>query len=452
MSVDDCRCLPMPHPHTTDRTPRWRIRAGQGRLSPRQAERGVILVWAAFTLLFIAGVIVAGIQRERALTDLTRQEHAVNGQARAVAVAGVVDAYAWFRRQAVQPVQNFAPQLDLLATPPVNETDDPAIGLMREYEISPSLWGRYEVRMSKAAEPFTDANGNGAYDAGESFTDQDGNGQWDPARETRDVSTERGLPGAGGVWLIESHGAVYRRQDPGVALGTEPNHRLATFTVASEIRRLTITPPAGAALCAANASDVTIGNRGRVSGVAGAAVAYASGTGSPTFGSGSEVTGAPAATSQPGYDGSIDSVFGVTLTALKSMADVSTTDATTIGAPIGDFTLNVIEGNATFDEDHPLRGTGIVVVTGDCTIDSSSNSFFSGLLWVGGELTMRAPSYLRGVVISQGDVDLRGVGGDYAELNYDDGIINELLFLMGQYRHTKAVYVPGDSRLVATGG
>ena len=77
-------------------------------------------------------------------------------------------------------------------------------------------------------------------------------------------------------------------------------------------------------------------------------------------------------------------------------------------------------------------------------IASGSNSFFSGLLWVGGNLTIRAPSYLRGVFISEGTVDIRGVGGDYAELNYDSSIIGELLFLMGQYRHSKAIFVPGD--------
>ncbi|MDJ0974995.1 MAG: hypothetical protein QNJ98_11085 [Planctomycetota bacterium] len=407
-----------------------------------QAERGVLMVWAAFVMLLVAGLIVAGTQRQQALNRMTRVEHSVAGQARAVAVAGVVDAFAWFRRQTVQPVTAFTPALDLAATPPVNETDDPAIGLVREYEISPSLWGRYEVRLTKVAEPYTDANGNGYYDEGEAFTDQDGNGQWDGMRETRDVSLERGLAGSGGVWLIESHGFLYRRQDLATPLGVSPNDRLATFRVASEIRRLTLTPPAAAALCADQGSSVTIGNRSRITGGTGSGVAFASASGSPSMASGSEVTGSPATTAQPSYDTSLEAVFGVSLTELRSMADVSTTSVEAIGSPIGDMTLNVIDGNATFDASNPLRGTGIVVVLGNCTIESGSNSFFGGLLWVGGNLTVRAPSYLRGVVVAQGTVDVRGVGGDYAEMNYDDGIIGELLFLMGQYRHTKAVYVP----------
>ena len=89
---------------------------------------------------------------------------------------------------------------DLAAVPPVNETDDAAIGLVREYEIGPNLWGRYEVRLTVPAEPFTDSNSNGVHDDGEPFTDTNGNAKRDDARETRDVSIERGLAGSGAVW------------------------------------------------------------------------------------------------------------------------------------------------------------------------------------------------------------------------------------------------------------
>jgi hypothetical protein len=146
----------------------------------------------------------------------------------------------------------------------------------------------------------------------------------------------------------------------------------------------------------------------------------------------------------PDYDGSVEAVFGVGLTDLKSMADVSTSDPDAFPTRIGDYTLNVFEGDITFDASHPLRGTGIVVVTGDCTISDGSNSFFSGLLHVGGDLTLRAPSYLRGTLVVGGDVDVRGTGGDHAEVNFDDAIIDELLAFLGQYRHSKAVYLEED--------
>ena len=88
----------------------------RGRGNKRASEQGIILIWALMSMLFIAGIIVTGTQSEIALDRLSRHELATGGQARAVAEAGVVDAFAWFRRQQVQPVTNFAPSLDLSAS------------------------------------------------------------------------------------------------------------------------------------------------------------------------------------------------------------------------------------------------------------------------------------------------------------------------------------------------
>ena len=41
----------------------------------------------------------------------------------------------------------------------------------------------------------------------------------------------------------------------------------------------------------------------------------------------------------------------------------------------------------------------------------------------------------------QGQFDAQGTGGDYVEVDFDDGILGEILKLMGQYRHTKAIHV-----------
>jgi hypothetical protein len=410
-------------------------------------------VWAAIVSIFVLGVVTAGISTDAAQDSKARTEAAVGGQARAVALAGLVDAFAWFRRQQSQPVGTFAPQRNFTVSPPVNETDDPAIGLVREYEILPSLWGRYEVRKSLAAEAFVDTNANGRHDAGEAFTDTNGNGTWDDRRETRDVTGERGMTGTGTVWLLESHGLLYDRPRADLPLGTAPNNLRASARVASEIRRLTITPPAAAALCAAAASSVTVATRGRLRGGPGAGLAYAQGTGSPIFTGSYEVTGTPASTSVPGYAGALDSVFSVSTSALKSMADVSTSTMASVPSPVGDYTLTVIEGDATFTAAQPLRGNGVVVVLGSCTIASGSNSYFSGMLWVQGTLTVRAPCYLRGVTIAGSTVDVRGTGGDTAEIEYDAGVLSDLLFLMGQYRHSKAVFAPGlDPDALAAGG
>jgi hypothetical protein len=406
------------------------------------AERGIILLWAVMVLAVLAGIFVVGVENETSVDRGARMDLAVRGQAPAVAEAGIVDAFAWFRRQAVQPVVVFAPRRDLGAAPPVNETDDAAVGLVREFEIAPDLWARYEVRRSVPAEDFVDEDGDGLHDEGEPFTDTDGNGRRDDARGTRDVTAERGLPGTGAVWRIESHGFLFHRRDAEVPLGTPPNDRLASASVATEIRRLTITPPSAAALCAARGDAVRVGARGRVTGGAMAGIAHAPGTGSPTLLAGSEVTGSPPATAQPDFDAGIEPLFGVSVDALRSMADVSTDDPAVIPSPIGDHTLVVVDGDVVFTEARPLRGTGAVVVLGDCTLASGSNSFFSGLLYVVGDLTVRAPAYVRGVVIATGAVDVAGTGGDTAELQHDEAILAELLRYLGQYRHSKAVFTP----------
>jgi hypothetical protein len=305
----------------------------------------------------------------------------------------------------------------------------------------PSLWARYEVRPRVAAEPYTDNNpANGRYDFGEPFTDTNGNGVHDPDRETRDVSIERGLASAGGAWRVESHGFVFRRPRADLPLGTGPNMRIAVTHTAGEIRRLTLTPPATAALCIRTGSNATIGARARIMGGTKGGVIHRSLTGSPSIDPQAEVSGTPATGTVVTFNDGITSVFGVTLTELKGMAEASYADPTAVPGTLGEYTLTVITGNVTFDSGRPLRGTGVVVIIGNCTISAGSNSFFNGMLYVQGNLVVRAPAFVRGTVIVTGTANVSGTGGDYVELDYDSGILVNLLTLMGQYRHTMAIY------------
>jgi hypothetical protein len=409
--------------------------------APGGREAGVALVWALFGTLVIAGVVLAGTTTKRSIDQLASADFVSQGQAESVAQAGLVDAYAWFRRQTVQPVVTFAPRRDLAAVPPVNETDDPTIGLVREYEVMPSLWARYEVRPGVPEETYTDNNpSNGRYDVGEPFTDTNGNGVRDPERETVDVAIKRGLAGAGGAWRVVSHGFIFRRPRADLPLGVDPNVRVAAAHTAGEIRRLTITPPATAALCMRTGSAATIGVRSRILGGSKGGIISRPSTGSPSIAAGAEVTGTPAVGTVVSYVDAIDNVFGVTITELKGMADASYGTAAAVPASIGEYTLNVVNSAITFDATRPLRGTGVVVVLGDCTLSAGSNSFFNGLLYVQGNLTMRAPAFVRGTVVVTGTANISGTGGDYVEIDYDAGILVNLLTLMGQYRHTMAVY------------
>lgn len=399
----------------------------------------MIVIWAVMSLMLIAGIIVAGTDEFAALDGISQTEYAAGGQAHSIAEAGLVDAYAWMRRQATQPVAAFTPQLDLAADPEINETEDPSIGLVRTFEMSPGLWARYEVARGKPAEAFTDANGNGVFDSGEAYSDDNGDGKRSPGEGTRDVTSERGLPGVGTVWLLESTARIYRRPNASLPLGVGPNVQIGSEKMATEIRRLNIVPPAAAAICSREGQDVVIGARGRVRAKT-TAIAYPESTGTPNTGSG-EVPGSR--TAVPGYQDYVEDVFGVGWTTIRSMADISTTDPVEgVPAKLADFSLVVITGDIVFDETRPLRGTALVIVQGNVTIASGSNSFFNGVLYVDGNLTARAPAYLRGTIICTGNTDVRGSGGDYCEVEHDPETISMLQVKMGQYRYTKSRYIP----------
>ena len=383
-------------------------------------QDGYALLVAVFSVILLSGLIAASSASSRARQGISEAVVVAPAHAREVALAGIAESLSWFRRQTVQPVTTFAPRLDPDALPPVNETADPDVGLVREYEITPGVWARYLV-------PRTGG----------------------PGEAVRDVSTQRGQVGAGSVWVIESHGALFRRPRADLPLGEGPNTRFATAAVATEIRRMTITPPAAAAICANVGNRVTIGNRARIRGGGSAGVAHRASTGSPVLEAGSEVEGSPSTTSVPDFAWGLAQVFGNDIVALKSMADAVVSDAAVLPPNLGEYTLTVIEGTAVFDKDRPLRGTGIVIVRGDCQIQAGSNSLFSGVLWVEDDLTIAGPCYLRGVCIAGDIIDVRGTGGDHAEIEYDGGILGELMTRMGSYRTSKATHpLRGEARIV----
>jgi hypothetical protein len=400
------------------------------------------MIWSMAGSLMVGGLILAATDEMRALNDVSNAEFSAAGQAQSVAEAGLVDAYAWFRRQTVQPVVTFAPKRNLNADPKINETDDPTIGLVREFQLSSALWGRYEVRKGVAAETWTDRNNNGYYDAGESFTDTNGDGRWSPATGTRDVTSERGLPGAGSVWVIESIGRVYRRPREDLPLGEGPNRQVAANFRQTEIRRMAVTLPASAALQSSRGSNVRIGSRTRIrTGTVG--VAYKSGTGTPSISSLlTTITGGTATAAFTSWKDGVADVFGLDWAELQSIADIRTSDGTSLPGELPEASLVVITGDVVFDQTRPLRGEGIVIVKGDAELRSGSNSFFGGLLYVDGDLTVRAPVFIQGTVLARGEIDIQGTGGDYVEINNDPALISKFLTVMGQYRYSKNDYEP----------
>ncbi len=366
-------------------------------------------------MILLAGIVFVGTTRLRASGALTEVSFRTDVQALDVARAGLVDAFAWFRRRPTQPVDTFAPERDMSQVPAIDETEDPAIGIVRQYEIGDGLWGRYEVRLPD------DRDGDGTIGLGEGVVD---------------VTQRRSRAVAGTVWHLECVGSVFKRIDPAVALGVSPNERVATATASTEIRRLAIVPPAEAALIADRGLNVTVGVRGRVDGGKRTAIVYPLLTGVPTVLG--ELRGLDTLVSLVSMDTSWEAVFGASREELIEVASIHVTDPAEMPAPVPDFALVFVEGDVTFGPTKPLSGTGLLIVDGNVTIEHGSNSYFAGMIYVTGNYTQRAPSLVRGTVIVQGVATVEGLG-DYSEVVFDQAIIDALNLNVGPYRMMRAL-------------
>ena len=413
----------------------------------RAGERGVVLIYALLGLMLVAGIVAAGSLREVSTRKDASLEFEIEGHARQMAESGIVDGIAWLRSRPSQPVLEFAPKRDMSKNPPINETDDPSRGLIREVEISSGYWGRYVVHLAIAEEPFTDWDGDGVYDEGEPFEDLDGNGRRTIAGGSRDVSALRGVPAPGTVWYLESTGSIYRRYDASQPLGTGRNAQLASMTIGSEVRRLTVVIPTSAAVVIADAKKASIEGTYIVSPVLGVGhrkgrFQYKTKLSDPRridFDTPAEAARVPtwitSGVGTPSKDRiRVEDIFGVGIDTLKAMADYSVESLAGIGgqgAVITDPVLEEVAGVITqrlpytmpdgafvvitppsgeiiFDKAHSLIGRGVVVVNGDMTVTPDTNSDFSGILYVTGDLTIDRSGVFKGTIIAGRELDING--------------------------------------------
>jgi len=412
--------------------------ASSGRRIGAGRQAGSALIVTLVAAVVLAAMVTAGAKYLVFSSKTSEKLFESNDQAYNVARAGLIDALSWFRRQPAQPVAVFAPQRNLAAVPPVNETDNPAVGLVRNYPITTSLWARYEVRLSVAGDDTT----------------------------ISDVTTSRGLPGAGPgtVWQIVSHGYIFRRNyknpaDPvandwnEAAEWDNANHRplgnavdgrnelLNRITLVTEIRRLTIITPGPAALCVRTGSSVNLGSRSRVTGGTTTGLAYRSGTGSPTV-TGS-LSGTPSQAALAGYADDWTDVFGMPLQDLLAMPDVKVRNVADLPVPLPDYSLTYYQGNVTFTAGQPLRSSAaVLIVDGNLTLAANSNSFFNGFIYVRGNYVQQAPSSIRGTVAVRGTCSVSGLG-DYSEMWADRPLLTEIMQRMGQYRLSQAIRIVG---------
>ncbi len=356
--------------------------------------------------VFILGTLFIMISTGMALVQMARsgieRQLRYHGQAVNAAQAGLVEGLAWYRRQTTQPVADFAPQRDPTAVPPINETDDPSIGIVREYEIDATgpVRGRYEV----------------------------------PTTGAMDVTGERAKSGTGTVWALESRGFIYLQRDASVPFDTAPNVILSRSVARTEIQRLSIVLPANAAINGIRGDKISTETRTRIYGGGDTAIAYPASTGAPSVSG--ELTGNPALSQVDPYNDGIFDVFGVTLSEIIAMADIVVTIVDDLPEEIPDMALIVIDGDAKFTPSRRLSGTGVLIVLGNMTIVPNSYSSYDGLIYVTGDYTQNAPSQISGSIISQGAISIRGTG-DFSEVFYDEPVLTQIRRHMGQYRFAR---------------
>ncbi|MBI5853101.1 MAG: hypothetical protein HZB39_18985 [Planctomycetes bacterium] len=390
-------------------------------LSDRAAigERGNALILAMFFVVVAASLVFVGALSTDTMRDRTTTQFRLRSQASQFARSGLTEAISWFRRQTTQPVTAFAPSNDLLASPPRIDTDEPDIGLVREFRIEGRIWGRYEIWKPWSADPVP------------------GRVPLRNALQALDVSTERTFGPGGTAWRLRAVGYVFDRRNEALGFDTAPNHVLARQVFEAEILRLRLSPPGAAALSIRDGSAVTIRANARVDGgTTGAGVYSKNGTGSPSVAG--VLTGSPGFSSDANYSCSTETVFGVSERDLVTTADLVVESSQDLPSTLPANALVVIDaGNITFDSTHPLRGSAVVYVRGDVTIAAGSASSFSGLLYVAGNLRITAPADVDGsIVVADGHTaELIGTG-DWVRVAYDSEILDHLRREIGQYRIT----------------
>jgi hypothetical protein len=391
----------------------------------RSGERGVALVMAIMFTVIVVGITVTGALTLRAHQAKTRVSFVTHGQAVQFSKSGLIEALGWLRKQTSQPVTTFAPVLDMDVAPPIMDTIDADIGIVREFEITNSIWGRYEVWKQWDADP------NATRLA------------WRQQMQCEDISHLRGDLAPGSVWRLRSIGYVFRRVDPNVAFNEAPNQVLGQDMTEVETRRLALQPPGQAALCTRNGNTTQVLTRGKVvGGSLGAGIFYKQGTGAITIsGTGASIAGSPSQSASSTYDDSFEVVFGVSQSELAAMADYYVTSTADFPSPVPIDKVVLSTTGMTFTAAKPLKGTGVVAIIGNTTIGQGTYSAFSGLLYVQGNLTVREPCEIQGAVVVTGTVRVEG-SSDWVTLTYDDSILAHLRQEVGTYRLSSAIQRP----------
>lgn len=383
-------------------------------------ESGAVMVWALIFVIVTAGMIIShsaymASHRQTMDVQLKRKPLAAN-----LARAALTDGLSWFQAQATQPVTEFTPQRDPVASPPVLDTDDPTVGLVREFEIRGNLWGRYEIRR----------------------------------QEAMDASLQHGMSSPGSVWELASRGYVYRVLDASVPFDQPPNRVVSTARVETMVRSVPLNLPGTAAVGVDDVFDVSLGPGGRISG--GGTVAGITAPLTlllmPIL---SGLLGTPLFALQPSYDSSATTVFKMTLPDLRDVADLVVASGSNRWLSLRQLSENAVvvhHGNLVVTSTQRLAGSMLLVVIGDLTVQTGTNSDVQGVVYVTGNTDLRGPFRLGGMLIGKGNVHLEGNGaGQDAVVAYDAGALQRLRQSLGRYRASRAVRSLDEEKVAKAG-
>lgn len=387
-----------------------------------QGERGAALILALIFTIISAGIVFTGSLLEKSNQERMSTAWRVRSQATQLARAGLTEGVSWFRRQAVQPVTQFQPIIDLNTVPPTIDTMDPDVGIVREFRIRGRVWGRYEVWKIWNDDPDPTRLA------------------WRHKMQVEDVSSMRRAGTTGTSWWLRSLAYIFEREDERSPFNELPNRVLAMEGVEAEILRRKLQPPGDAAIVCKRADWIRVNTNGRVEGTSSTGLYYPKNTGKWVNGGGG-VSGSPATAAASGaIDLSPENVFGVTFDDLRSSADLVIENLADFPQSVAENVTIVVDtgGPVVFDRDVPLRGRGLVYINGDCTIASGSNSVFNGLVYVAGDFNMNAPAEIEGGVVTTGRVTITG-SGDRATVRYGEAVLNALRQDIGQYKYIGAI-------------
>lgn len=408
------------------------------------SQRGAALVWALFFIALVTGILVSHSLEMTANRQTMDTRYRRVDLAKNIAESGLTEATAYLRRQSTQPVLSFAPQLAPEADPPRNETLEPDLGLVREFEVQGSLWGRYEIRKDRAI----------------------------------DVSANYGEP-AGTAWDVEARGYLFQRADAQKRFDQKPNSVISVQTVRTELRGLPVQVPGNAAVVVLDPTKLTMLTGSSISADGKPGVGYrkpeatslAASTATEEHESrgssereehsrreealarnADKVAGMPKSVALEDLSLEVQDVFRLRTEQVRNLSDVVLANPKQIyGKVVKDLAVFSPSGLVLSADGSALRGRMLLFVDGDFIAQSGNNSDFSGVLYVNGDAAIEGPFQFHGTMVVTGTLKVGGTS-DMVSIVNDQASVTTLRDALSRYRLSKDLRPPATDGAFAAPG